>query len=298
MERPSVHHRGHRRPRAGPGRSDRGACPGAGSAGDRRGRCDRVRGRRDERDHPAGPRGRGAPPARLVAGPGGGQQGGQRPARARGGRVLLPRLGRDLRDQRGARAWDGRPAGRDRLGAATGDGRRDRPEGPGSGSGRLGARRRRGVPRAAGGRRRATRRRGGDRRRGRQRDRRRGLRRRPGARRGGPQVGCRDRGRVGGHPGGDRHRRASERRQVEPAQRVARRGAIDRQRHPGNHSGRDRHHPRLRSERGRPDRHGRDAPARQGGRRAWTRRSTRPSGRCEPSRGATWRSSSSTPWMV
>ena len=46
VERPAVRDRRHRRPRARPGRPHRGARPGAGAAGDRRGRRHRLRGRR------------------------------------------------------------------------------------------------------------------------------------------------------------------------------------------------------------------------------------------------------------
>ena len=89
------------------------------------------------------------------AGPRRGQQGRQRAARARGGRVLRARLGGDLPDQRGPRPGRRRPARRDRLGAPAGVRGRARPQGPrGRGRG-LGARRRGRLPRAARRRRRA-----------------------------------------------------------------------------------------------------------------------------------------------
>ena len=49
VERPALRHRRHRRARARPRRPDRGARPGAGPPGDRRGRRHPVRGRRDDR---------------------------------------------------------------------------------------------------------------------------------------------------------------------------------------------------------------------------------------------------------
>ena len=72
-----------------------------------------------------------------------------------------------------------------------------------------------------------------------------------------PAWDARDRRRVGRRAGRDRDRRPPERRQVEPAQRAARRGAGDRQRHPGHDARRDRHAARVGPQRGRPDRHGR-----------------------------------------
>ena len=111
--------------------------------------------------------------------------------------------------------------------------------------------------------------------------------------RGGP-LGRGD-GRRRRRAGRDRDRRPAERRQVEPAQRAARRGAGDRQRHPGHDPRRDRHAPGVGPERGRPDRHGRHPAAGQGRRRAG-RRALLDAARAEGDRrGPTWRSWSSTP---
>ena len=121
-------------------------------------------------------------------------------ARARGGRVLLARLGRDVRDQRGPRAGDRRSARRDRLGAAARDRDRARAQGPRGRGGGLGARHGRRVPRADDRRRRVA----GRPRRGRGRGRLRGRSGRCGR----SEVGRGDRCRVRGHPGRHRDRRS------------------------------------------------------------------------------------------
>ena len=70
MERSPLRHRRHRRAGARSGRPDRGARPGAGPAGDRRGGRHPVRRRRDDRDHAGRPRGGdgscGAPAAPVI----------------------------------------------------------------------------------------------------------------------------------------------------------------------------------------------------------------------------------------
>ncbi len=85
-------------------------------------------------------------------------------------------------------------------------------------------------------------------------------------------AGTRHRRRSRYGTGRDRVRRPAERRQVEPAQRAARRGAGDRLRGARDHARRDRYAPRVGAQRGRAHRHGRHPSAGQGrvgsGRRA------------------------------
>ena len=214
MERPSLRDRRHRRPGARPGRPDRGARPGAGPAGHRRGGRDPVRGRRVDRHHPGGPRSRAHPPPRHGARHRRRQQGRQREARARRRRVPRIRLGGHLRDLRLARARYGRPARRDRLGAAAGERGRARAQGARGGSGRMGGGDRRRDARAVRRRRPGGRRCRGGRWRRRPRPRRRRSRSQPLGRRDGRGEGWRARG--------DRVRRPAQRRQVQPAQCVAR----------------------------------------------------------------------------
>ena len=179
---------------------------------------DRLRRRRGHRHDPGRPRGGRAAPSRTGAGHRGRQQGRQREARARGGRVPRHGLGRDVSRLGVARAGHRRPARRDRLVAPAGERTGARSQGA-RGRGRcVDGRSRCRAARAV----RRRRSRGGPRR---------GWR---GHRRDGARVsGDRPLGR--GHRGRGRHRarrhrvrRASERRQVEPAQRAAGRGAGDR----------------------------------------------------------------------
>ena len=80
----------------------------------------------------------------------------------------------------------------------------------------------------------------------------------------GCSLGRRNRCRSRHGAGRDRVRRAAERRQVEPAQRAARRGAGDRLGRARDHARCDRHPPGLGAERGRAHRHRRHPTARQG----------------------------------
>ena len=105
LERPALHHRRHRRPRGRPGRPDRAQGPGAGSPRDPRGRRDPLPRRRRDRYHARRRGGRGAPPTRNEADHRGREQDRQHPARGRCRRVLLARLGGDVRDLRVA--WPG-----------------------------------------------------------------------------------------------------------------------------------------------------------------------------------------------
>ena len=107
-------------------------------------------------------------------------------------------------------------------------------------------------------------------------------------------AGMPDRSRRRGDAGRHRDRRPPERRQVEPRERAPRRGADDRQRHPGHHARRHRHGAGVGPQLGRADRHGRGQAARQGRFGSGGRDATRPCARSRRSSGPTWRSSSST----
>ena len=184
-----------------PGRSDRGARPGAGPPGHPGGGRDRLRGRRGGGIDAGRSGGRAGAAHREHAGDRRREQGRQPEARARGGRVPRHGLAGDAPDQRAPRPRRRRPARRGRLGAAARVRDRARTEARGE------------RARRSHGRRRAT----GPRRRGRLRPRR--------------------------QTRAARDHRPAERRQELAAERAARRGAGDRQRHPGHDARRHRHRP-------------------------------------------------------
>ena len=114
VERPHLHRRGHRRPRARAGDEHRGARAGPGARGDRGGRSGPLRRRRACRARAARLRGRRSPAPRRGAGDPRRQQGRQPRSGGRCGRVLRPRLRSLDHDQRPARSQYRRPGRPDR----------------------------------------------------------------------------------------------------------------------------------------------------------------------------------------